>query len=623
MTECIHAKSILHLMTSKYVSKAGLCFKLVSLLTYELLMNTTIIVVEITEQVLLFSLLVQSEKMTKKKPKFGALPTLNMPKKSHDSRKPVPRPSRTIVRDHEDKTNKRIYESFEELCVRVKSLKTLSTWKLEQLNDRMLIKRLSDSFLLPELELIIDDSLGFTVKVFGCLLPEDHELYSSCFRSVMNVSVSNLVKDMDSYFICPGVEPSTCSDVIQHVIPKFVDHLKGEEESFPNKQYWRAKGCELLCEGSNQQCMSCFKYSHASDKAKRSKLKKLSEPAHINSPVSQTPPERIKLTLRMQRLKCAELEQQLNEMKAEIKNSSIEVGHELSKDLTSILGKTSAKITPFMELFWQQQKKMFSSSATGVRFHPMIIRYCLSLAAKSPSCYEELRNSGILVLPSQRTLRDYRNFIRPKRGFQESVLQELTAMTDTYFDVQRYIVLLFDEMKIMSNLVFDKVTGELIGYVDLGDPDINFATLDKTDAVATHALVFLVRGVCTELKFSLAYFATNGITAAQIMPLFWEAVCILELTCNLWVVAATSDGASPNRSFYRMHTGLDGNAGKEVCYRTINLYAPHRFIYFFSDAPHLLKTTRNCLYHSGSGTCTRYVLCSGIIFIHIIITLNQ
>ena len=552
--------------------------------------------------------------MTKKNPKFGALPTLNMPKKSHDSKKPVPRSSRSIVRDHEDNnTNKRIYKTFEELCVRVKSLKTLSTWKLEQLNDRMLIKRLSDSFLLPELELIIDDSLGFAIKVFGCLLPEDHELYSNCLRSVTNVSVSNLVKDMERYFICPGVERSTCSDVIQHVIPKFVDHLKEEEESFPSKQYWRAKGCELLCEGSNQPCMSCSKYSHASGKTKRSKLKKLSEPAHINSPVSQTPPERIKLTLQMQRLKCAELEQQLNEMKAEIKNSSIEVGHELGKDLTSILGKTSAKITPFMELFWQQQKKLVSSSATGVRFHPMIIRYCLSLAAKSPSCYEELRNSGILVLPSQRTLRDYRNFIRPKRGFHESVLQELTAMTDTYFDVQRYIVLLFDEMKIMSNLVFDKVTGELIGYVDLGDPNVNFATLDKADAVATHALVFLVMGVCTDLKFSLAYFATNGITATQLMPLFWEAVCILELTCNLWVVAATSDGASPNRSFYRMHTALDGNAGKEVCYRTINLYAPHRFIYFFSDAPHLLKTTRNCLYHSGSGTCTRYVLCLGII----------
>ena len=43
---------------------------------------------------------------------------------------------------------------------------------------------------------------------------------SNCFGSVMNVSVvCNLVKDVDSYFICPGVEPSTYSDVIQHVIP--------------------------------------------------------------------------------------------------------------------------------------------------------------------------------------------------------------------------------------------------------------------------------------------------------------------------------------------------------------------------------------------------------------------
>ena len=189
------------------------------------------------------------------------------------------------------------------------------------------------------------------------------------------------------------------------------------------------------------------------------------------------------------------------------------------------------------------------------------------------------------------------------------MIEELKSLTDMYFDVQRYVVLLFDEMKIMSNLVFDKITGESIGYVDLGDPDVNFATLEELDEVATHALVFLLRGVCTELKFRLAYFSTNGVTSSQLMPLFWEAVAILELSCNLWVIAATSDGASPNRSFYKMHEGLDGNAGKDVCFRTINIYAPQRYIYFFSDAPHLVKTTRNCLYHSGSGSCTRYVYC--------------
>ena len=157
----------------------------------------------------------------------------------------------------------------------------------------------------------------------------------------------------------------------------------------------------------------------------------------------------------------------------------------------------------------------------------------------------------------------------------------LKSETSSYFDVQRYIVLLFDEMKVNANLVLDKATGELIGFTDLGDPELNFAALEKVDVIASHALVFLVRGVCTELKFALAHFATSGITAAQMMPLFWEAVGILETSCNLWVVVATSDGASPNRRFYRLHKELNAGAGGDLCYRTVNFYAPHHFIYFF------------------------------------------
>ena len=111
-------------------------------------------------------------------------------------------------------------------------------------------------------------------------------------------------------------------------------------------------------------------------------------------------------------------------------------------------------------------------------------------------------------------------------------MDELNEQTNSYFDVQRYVVLLFDEMRVMSNLVLDKNSGELIGFTDLGDPNLNYGLLEKADEIATHALAFLVRGVCTELKFCLAYFATTGVTAAQLMPLFWEAVGILESSCN-------------------------------------------------------------------------------------------
>lgn len=68
------------------------------------------------------------------------------------------------------------------------------------------------------------------------------------------------------------------------------------------------------------------------------------------------------------------------------------------------------------------------------------------------------------------------------------MVDELNEQTNSYFDVQRYVVLLFDEMRVM-----DKNTGELIGFTDLGDPNFNYGLLEKAGEIATHALAFLVR----------------------------------------------------------------------------------------------------------------------------------
>ena len=66
----------------------------------------------------------------------------------------------------------------------------------------------------------------------------------------------------------------------------------------------------------------------------------------------------------------------------------------------------------------------------GIRYHPMIIRFCLSLAAKLASAYDDIRcneksGTGILILPSRCRLRDYKNYIRPERNFNENIINEL------------------------------------------------------------------------------------------------------------------------------------------------------------------------------------------------------
>eukprot|EP00794_Sanderia_malayensis_P013209 gene13209-14561_t len=166
-------------------------------------------------------------------------------------------------------------------------------------------------------------------------------------------------------------------------------------------------------------------------------------------------------------------------------------------------------------------------------------------------------------------------------------------------------------MKVQKDLVWDKNTGELVGFVDLGDMDVNYAVLSKNTEFATHVLVFLVKSLVNPLYFSFATFSTSGNTAAQLFSLFWRAVAILEKSCSLHVMAAVGDGASSNRLFFKMHKGMDDNSGKEVIYRTVNHFNAGQFIYFFSDTPHLMKTARNNLYHSGHEKSSRLLWNNG------------
>ena len=118
--------------------------------------------------------------------------------------------------------------------------------------------------------------------------------------------------------------------------------------------------------------------------------------------------------------------------------------------------------------------------------------------------------------------------------------------------------------------------------------------------------------MCTELKFALAHFSTSEVTAAQIMPIFLGIIVHLRNKLQFVGDWCNFDGASQNRKFYRLHKPLDGESDKDVCYHTLNVFAPHHFIYFFADVPHLIKTTRNCLLHSGSSTSTRYMWNNGM-----------
>ena len=115
----------------------------------------------------------------------------------------------------------------------------------------------------------------------------------------------------------------------------------------------------------------------------------------------------------------------------------------------------------------------------------------MNLTTKSSSayndlCYENTTGFDLLVLASLRTLHDYKNYIKPTRRFNPDVINSLGKKTASISEIERYVPIVLDKMEIQEDLVWDKHSSELIGFVDLGDIYTNNATLKSVEKLACH-----------------------------------------------------------------------------------------------------------------------------------------
>ncbi|CAB3995756.1 Hypothetical predicted protein [Paramuricea clavata] len=196
-----------------------------------------------------------------------------------------------------------------------------------------------------------------------------------------------------------------------------------------------------------------------------------------------------------------------------------------------------------------------------------------------------MRDSGFIKLPSERTLRDYTHWTKVSSGFQPSSFERL--LVDIRYhqlaDWQKYVVLLHDEVKIKSDLVFCKHTGELIGFANLGE--INNALIDFQKQLEDE---------CTNGKPDIASY-TCLFSCSESLGDYWFKGD-RQYTC---------DGESSNRKFIKMHKPY--KSAKEIeIHKTRNIYSPEeRDLFFISDVPHLIKTVRNNWENSGWNKKTR------------------
>ena len=235
--------------------------------------------------------------------------------------------------------------------------------------------------------------------------------------------------------------------------------------------------------------------------------------------------------------------------------------------------------------------------------------------------YEQLRKSGFLELPHCKTLNQYTSFTSSGAGFSPDIIKRLydDLKVSTLQRYAKQTILLFDEIKIKSGLVYSKSTGCIVGFTELGDINEELNEFERTfqnsstrsKELATYVICFMARGLLKRFSYPVGYFSSRGFTSDQLFPVTWRAIRILE-AIGLEVVAVVCDGATPNRRFFRTHAIENGlNMSEEgVVYWVTNRYDLSRKIFFFSDPPHLIKTIRNNFENSGGQNYTRNLMVS-------------
>ena len=82
---------------------------------------------------------------------------------------------------------------------------------------------------------------------------------------------------------------------------------------------------------------------------------------------------------------------------------------------------------------------------------------------------------------TERTLSDYTHWTTPHTGISLEFIEELVKMLDDVPSGHNLCAISIDEMKIKSGLVFDKHSGTLVGFVDLGEVNRDIELLTKTE----------------------------------------------------------------------------------------------------------------------------------------------
>jgi hypothetical protein len=153
---------------------------------------------------------------------------------------------------------------------------------------------------------------------------------------------------------------------------------------------------------------------------------------------------------------------------------------------------------------------------------------------------------------------DYTHYTENGLGINPKTVEQLIESAKKigcYEDNHKsFVGILHDEVKIRSDLVYHKTTGELLGFINLDSVSNEMLNVEnasgKDKSLAEYLLVAMVRGITTSLRYPMAAYATRTASASSLYGVTWECIECLEVVVGLKVLYICCDGAVHNRKFY-------------------------------------------------------------------------
>ena len=205
--------------------------------------------------------------------------------------------------------------------------------------------------------------------------------------------------------------------------------------------------------------------------------------------------------------------------------------------------------------------------------------------------YQFVRGLGY-PLPSYRTLCDRVQHAEFHPGIQYDIVSWLSDKIQGMRDQEKDVVLMLDEMQVSKQLEYDKGLNKFLGLVS-NDVMLPTASSSSSVPLASHALVYMIRGITSNWKQVVAYYLTGVSVSGDVLWKLTKNLVQLLGNKGINVRAVVSDMGAANKGMWK-------SAGVKVNRDTVKSSVQHPFylqqdLYFFADVPHLLKNIRNCL----------------------------